>query len=48
MKLLRIFPRKTNATPNDDNVIINRLPALFVCQDLGFMRGFSDCIFTGT
>lgn len=29
MKILRIFPRKTNATPTDDNVIINRMPNLF-------------------
>jgi len=29
MKILRIFPRKTNATPIDDNVIINRMPNLF-------------------
>jgi len=29
MKLLRIFPRKTNATPIDENVIINRMPNLF-------------------
>lgn len=27
--ILRIFPRKTNATPNDDNVIINRMPELY-------------------
>lgn len=29
MKLLRIFPRKTKATPDDDNVIINRMPELY-------------------
>lgn len=29
MKVLRIFPRKTNATPDDENVIINRMPGLF-------------------
>jgi hypothetical protein len=29
MKVLRIFPRKTNATPIDENVIINRMPNLF-------------------
>jgi hypothetical protein len=29
MKELRIFPRKTNATPTDENVIINRMPDLF-------------------
>lgn len=29
MKILRIFPRKTNATPDDENVIINRMPNLF-------------------
>jgi hypothetical protein len=29
MKLLRIFPSKTKATPNDDNVIINRMPELY-------------------
>ena len=29
MKVLRIFPRKTNATPMDENVIINRTPNLF-------------------
>ena len=29
MKILRIFPRKTNATPTDENVIINRMPILY-------------------
>lgn len=29
MKVLRIFPRKTQATPIDENVIINRMPNLF-------------------
>lgn len=29
MKVLRVFPRKTNATPDDENVIINRMPSLF-------------------
>ena len=29
MKVLRVFPRKTNATPDDKNVIINRMPTLF-------------------
>lgn len=29
MKILRIFPRKTNATPMDENVVINRMPTLF-------------------
>lgn len=29
MKILRIFPRKTNATPDDENVIINRMPNIF-------------------
>jgi hypothetical protein len=29
MKVIRIFPRKTRATPTDDNVIINRMPNLF-------------------
>jgi len=29
MKTIRIFPRKTKATPVDDNVIINRMPNLF-------------------
>jgi hypothetical protein len=29
MKVLRIFPRKTKATPDDENVIINRMPNLF-------------------
>lgn len=29
MKELRIFPRRTNATPDDENVIINRPPNLF-------------------
>jgi hypothetical protein len=33
MKILRIFPRKTNATPNDENVIINRMPELFDFAD---------------
>jgi hypothetical protein len=29
MKILRVFPRKTKATPIDDNVIINRMPELY-------------------
>jgi hypothetical protein len=29
MRVLRVFPRKTNATPDDNNVIINRMPNLF-------------------
>ena len=29
MKIIRIFPRKTTATPNDDNVVINRMPELY-------------------
>jgi len=29
MRTLRIFPRKTNATPTDGNVVINRMPNLF-------------------
>jgi hypothetical protein len=29
MKIYRIFPRRTNATPIDENVIINRFPNLF-------------------
>jgi hypothetical protein len=29
MKLLRIFPRKTTATPDDENVVINRYPDLW-------------------
>ena len=29
MKILRIFPIKTNATPTDDNVIINRMPNFY-------------------
>ncbi len=29
MKTLRIFPRKTNGTPDDENVIINRMPHLY-------------------
>jgi hypothetical protein len=29
IKILRIFPRKTKATPIDENVIINRMPNLF-------------------
>ena len=33
MKVLRIFPRKTNATPDDENVIINRMPNLFDVAD---------------
>jgi hypothetical protein len=32
-KVLRIFPRKTNATPMDENVIINRMPGLFDIAD---------------
>jgi len=33
MKVLRIFPRKTKATPIDENVIINRMPDLFDVAD---------------
>jgi len=29
MKVLRVFPRKTKATPIDANVVINRMPNLF-------------------
>ena len=29
MKILRVFPRKTKATPMDENVVINRMPNLF-------------------
>jgi len=29
MRVIRIFPRKTNATPTDENVIINRMPVLY-------------------
>ncbi len=29
MKLIRVFPRRTNATPADDDVVINRQPNLF-------------------
>ena len=29
-KILRIFPRRTSYTPNDDMVIINEPPGLFV------------------
>lgn len=29
MKTIRIFPRKTNATPIDENVVINRAPGFF-------------------
>jgi hypothetical protein len=29
MKILRIFPRRTKATPTDENVIIDRMPNLF-------------------
>ena len=29
MKLIRIFPRRTKATPMDENVVINRMPNLF-------------------
>lgn len=28
-KIIRLFPRKTKATPSDENVIINRIPQLF-------------------
>lgn len=34
MKIIRIFPRKTNATPDDDGVIINRPPNLFDKADV--------------
>lgn len=33
MKIIRLFPRKTNATPTDENVIINRAPDLFDFAD---------------
>jgi hypothetical protein len=33
MKTLRVFPRKTNATPTDDNVVINRYPDLWDTAD---------------
>ena len=33
-KVLRIFPRQTNATPTDENVIINKLPGFFDTADL--------------
>ena len=33
MRILRIFPRKTTATPDDANVIINRMPNLFDVAD---------------
>ena len=29
MKIIRVFPRKTNATPQDDNVRINTVPGFF-------------------
>lgn len=29
MKIIRVFPRKTNATPDDDLAIIGRMPQLF-------------------
>jgi len=29
MKIIRVFPRRTNATPCDENVIINRMPVLW-------------------
>jgi hypothetical protein len=29
MKIIRVFPRKTNATPSDDNVVINQMPDLY-------------------
>jgi hypothetical protein len=29
MKIIRVFPRKTSATPIDDNVVINRMPNLY-------------------
>jgi len=32
-KILKIFPRRTNATPIDENVIINRYPGLFDVAD---------------
>lgn len=34
MKTLRIFPRKTSATPTDSNAIVNRSPDLFDEADL--------------
>jgi hypothetical protein len=33
MKIIRVFPRRTNATPDDENVRINVLPTLFDCAD---------------
>jgi hypothetical protein len=29
MKIIRVFPRRTNATPDDENVRINTVPSLF-------------------
>lgn len=29
MKIIRVFPRKTKATPTDENVVIDRMPNLF-------------------
>jgi hypothetical protein len=42
MKILRIFPRKTNATPTDDNVRINTTPSLFDEAD----EAHISCTFT--
>lgn len=34
MKILRVFPRKTKATPDDENVVIGRTPGLFDSADM--------------
>jgi hypothetical protein len=33
MKIIRVFPRKTKATPDDENVRINAIPTLFDTAD---------------
>jgi hypothetical protein len=33
MKIIRVFPRRTNATPEDEDVRINAVPTLFDAAD---------------
>ena len=42
MKIIRIFPKKTNATPDDENVRINKPPELFdECDEVHISVAFS-------
>ena len=43
MKILRVFPRQTNATPTDDLVYVNRPPDMFVpeCDEIHISVAFT-------